>query len=327
MVRRSPLSVGPVRALDAVARHLNFRAAGEELHLTQSAVSRQIKALEDELGAQLFLRGTRHVELTAAGATLLRAVAPWLDRLDASVRQIRQARGRSVVSVSTFASFATLWLIPRLIAFQKTNPGIDIRVGASDGFVDPDGGDSGEIDAALRYCLPEQAPPGAQRLFDELLTPVASPWLLERGPALRQPVDLARHALMEEDDVSKPSAEFLTWAHWLQGQGKAGLQPERWLYFNHTHQQVQAALAGQGVALARLPLTVEALERGGLVEPFRHLPGTRVATPYAYWLVTATAGPLRPEVKQFCDWLAAEAAQTRAAIEARIAGRSALAVK
>ena len=322
-IRRRPLAVGPVRALEAVARHLNFRAAAEELHLTQSAVSRQIRALEDEVGATLFLRGTRHVELTATGATLLRAVAPWLDRLDATVRQIRQVRGRRVVSVSTFASFATLWLIPRLIEFQKLHPDIDIRVSASDQFVDPETGDAAQIDAALRYCRPEQASPGALRLFDELLTPVVSPWLLERsrseGPALREPADLAQHALMEEDSLL-PSSEFISWTNWLGQQGLPGLQPARWLYFNFTHQQVQAALAGQGVALARLPLAVEALERGELVEPFRRLPGSRLATPYAYWLVASNSAPATAEVQQFCAWIAEEAQLTRRAIEARIVG-------
>lgn len=320
-VRRSPLSVGPVRALEAVARHLNFRAAADELHLTQSAVSRQIKALEEELGAVLFVRGTRHVELTAAGAMLLRAVAPWLDRLDGTVRQIRQARGRRVVSVSTFASFATLWLIPRLIEFQKRYPDIDIRVSASDHFVDPETGDAAEIDAALRYCLPGQAPPGALRMFDELLTPVVSPWLLEHsrngGPPLRSPADLAQHALMEEDSLL-PSCEFISWTNWLRELGLSGLQPARWLYFNYTHQQVQAALAGQGVALARLPLAVELLARRELVEPFRGLPRTRVATPYAYWLVAPKS--TTPEVQQFCDWVAGEAQATREAVAAHIAG-------
>ena len=322
-VRRSPLSVGPIRAFEAVARHLNFRAAAEELHLTQSAVSRQIRSLEDELGATLFLRGTRHVEITPAGATLLRAVAPWLDRLDAAVRQIRQVRGRRVVSVTTFASFATLWLIPRLIDFQKLHPDIDIRVSANDQFVDPETGDAAQIDAALRYCRPEQARPGAIRLFDELLTPVVSPWLLERsrseGPALREPRDLALHALMEEDSLL-PSSEFISWTNWLRQQALPGLQPARWLYFNFTHQQVQAALAGQGVALARLPLTVESLDRGELVEPFGQLAGTRLATPYAYWLVASPSAPATPEVGQFCAWIAEQAELTRRAIEARTAG-------
>src|SRR6218665_2600924 len=175
--RRRPLSVGPIRAFEAVSRHLNFRAAAEELHLTQSAVSRQIQALEDDLGAVLFLRGTRKVELSSAGAALLRAVAPSLGRIDAAVRQIRQTRGRRVVSVTTFASFATLWLIPRLEAFQREHPQIDIRLSASVRIIDPEGGEAGEVDVALRHCPPSMAPSHAVRLFGEQLTPVVSPWL------------------------------------------------------------------------------------------------------------------------------------------------------
>lgn len=322
LIRRRPLPVGTIRAFECVARHLNFSVAAEELHLTQSAVSRQIRGLEDELGAAVFLRGTRHVELTAAGATLLRAVAPSLDRLDAAVRQIRLARGRRAVGVTTFASFASLWLIPRLAAFQKAHPDIDIRVSASDQFVDPETGDAAEIDAGLRYCLPAQAPPGATRLFDDLLSPVVSLWLLEHsrthGPPLREPRDLAGHALMEEDDP-RPSAEYLSWSNWLRQQGLATLQPARWLYFNFTHQQIQAALAGQGVALARLPLSIESLARGDLVEPFRHLPGTRVPSPYAYWLVATRASPMPADVQQFCAWIVEEARATRAAIDAHVA--------
>lgn len=309
--------MGPVRALDAVARHLNFRAAADELHLTQSAVSRQIRALEDEVGAPLFRRGTRHVELTADGAALLRAVSPWLARLDTTVRQIRLARGRRVVAVTTFASFATLWLIPRLTTFQQRHPDIDIRVGASDAFIEPETGDAAQIDVGLRYCRPDQAPAGATRLFDDLLTPVASPWLVEHaragGPALSVPADLAHHTLMEEDDL-RPSSEFLSWSNWLRVQGLATLQPARWLYFNFTHQQVQAALAGQGVALARLPLTVELLVRGELVELFRATPGMRVASPYAYWMVAADAARASPEVREFCAWIEGEARATRNAI-------------
>jgi LysR family glycine cleavage system transcriptional activator len=124
-MRQRPLAVGSLRAFEAVARRSSFRAAGEELHLTQPAVSRQIRGLEDELGAPLFLRGTRHVELTSVGAALLRAVAPLLDRLDAAVRQIRSAQGRLQVGLTTFASFASLWLLPRLQAFQHAHPGLD----------------------------------------------------------------------------------------------------------------------------------------------------------------------------------------------------------
>ena len=263
--RNRPLSVGPIRAFEAVARLLSFRAAADELHLTQSAVSRQISSLEAEVGASLFLRGTRHVELTADGAVLLRAVAPALDRLDASVRQIRVGRGRNVVSVTTFASFSSLWLIPRLEAFQRSHADIDIRVSASDKLVDLDEPD---LDLALRTCPVERAPAGALRLFGETLTPVISPWLAQRvargeAPPLDRPADLALHALAEEEDHA-PGAALLSWRHWLTVMGEPKLQPRRWMVFNFTHQQVQAALTGQAVALGRLALIAEPLARGEL---------------------------------------------------------------
>lgn len=311
--RQRPLSIGPLRAFEAVARRLSFRAAGEELFLTQSAISRQIQALEEEVGAVLFLRGTRHVELTAEGGVLLRAVAPALAQLDAAVRQVRAARGRRSVSVSTFASFASLWLLPRMEAYQRRHPDLDIRVSASDNLVDLDDGD---IDVALRYCTAERAGAGAERLFGEVLTPAASPWLVDQAargeaPPLREAADLARHALAEEDD-HRPSGVLLSWRHWLSAHGEAALQPRRWMYLNFTYQQVQAALAGQAVTLARLPLVADALARGELVEPFG--PSARLAVPTTYWLAASPLGLARPEVQAFVQWLRDEAAQTRAAI-------------
>lgn len=313
-LRHRPLAVGALRAFEAVARHLNFRAAAEELFLTQPAISRQIQGLEDEIGAPLFVRGTRHVELTSAGAALLRSVVPLLDRLDATVRQIRQSRGRRVVGVTTFASFASLWLIPRLEAFQREHPDIDIRVSASDSMVEPDGD---EIDVALRYCPPQRGTEGWVRLFGEVMTPVVSPWLLERarsgqGPGLERPADLARHTLLEEFD-NRLNVEHMSWRHWLARHGLGELEPKRWLYFNYTFQQVQAALTGQGVALARLPLVAEALRTGELVEPFADC-AERLDSAHAYWLIAPSSARQRPEVAQFCRWIEAEAARTRQAV-------------
>ena len=305
------LAIGPLRAFEAVARRLNFSAAAEELHLTQPAISRQIKALEDELGAPLFTRGTRKVELTGAGVQLLRGVLPLLQRLDTTVRQIRSARGRRHVSVSTFASFASLWLLPRLAQFEKLHPEIDIRISASDSMIDLDDAD---VDLALRYCHPDAAPAGAQRLFGELITPTVSCAMArqaERGhsPALREPSDLAHHTLLEEDD-HRPSADFLSWRSWLRDNGVAGLEPLRWLYLNFTYQQVQAALAGGGVALGRLALIGDSLLRGELVEPFG--PARRMLSPYAYWLLVVAGGrDARPEVEAFARWLGEQAALTR----------------
>ncbi|WP_028998045.1 LysR substrate-binding domain-containing protein [Azohydromonas australica] len=308
-----PLAVGPLRAFEAVARLLSFRAAAQELFLTQSAVSRQIRALEEELGAPLFARGTRHVELTAAGVTLQRGVLPLLDRLDSTVRQIRLARGRRQVNISTFASFASMWLLPRLEAFQRAQPDIDIRISATDHLVDLD---DPELDLILRYTLPGNVPAEAQRLFGEVLTPVVNTglWTQSRqgqAPALATPADLARHTLLEEDDP-RASINYSSWRHWLRQHGQPRLEPARWIYLNFTYQQVQAALAGQGVALARLALVLEALERGELVEPFGA--AARVSSPYAYWLIPSRAAQARPELAQLQEWLLAQAAVSRRAL-------------
>ena len=308
-LRHRPLSIGPLRAFEAVARLSSFRAAGDELHLTQPAISRQIRSLEDELGAALFIRGTRHVELTGAGTALLRALLPLLERLDGAVRQIRQSRGRRHVSVTTFASFASMWLLPRLPAFQQAHPDIDIRISASDHMADAD---DPELDLALRYCRPETLPPqpgAAELLFGERMTPVASPGL---GVPPR-PAELARHTLLEDDDP-RPSAEYLSWTHWLGLHGLDKLEPRGWMYLNYAYQKIQAALAGQGVAVARLSMVIDSLARGELVEPFG--PAGRVDSPFAYWLVRWPGRAQRPEVTAFEAWVLAEAARTRAAMEA-----------
>jgi LysR family transcriptional regulator, glycine cleavage system transcriptional activator len=321
--RTRPIAVGHLRAFEAVARHLNFRAAAEEMSLTQSAVSRQIQALEDEVGTALFLRHTRAVELTSAGSQLLRAAASALERIDAGVRQIRQSAGRKSVAITTWASFASMWLIPRLEIFQRDHPDIDIRIDATDNAVDLS---TSDVDLALRYAVPQGMPTGAQRLFGEQLTPVASPWLLKAHP-IKSIEDLSQCALIEAGDAHRTRhLEWLTWQRWLDTFGAqptptpgkrtranvpAKLTPQRWMYFNYANQIVQAALTGQGVALARLPLVAESLASGALVEP---LPHTRLDSPLVYWLMVAPRSVQRPEVKAFCDWLLLQAAATREAI-------------
>jgi len=311
-----PLSLDFLRSFEAVARRLSFSGAAEDLHLTQPAISRQIKSLEEELGTSLFNRGTRRVELTSAGQSLLRAVDPMLGRLDATVRQIRIAQGRAQISLSTFPSFATLWLMPRLSDFERRHPGIDIRLSATDRLADIDDSD---LDLLLRHCRPEQAPPGAERMFGEVLTPVVGARMADaitRGdaPPLRQPADLAQHTLVEVVDHT-PSAPTLAWPVWLAAHGLAHLEPRRWYSVNFNHQQIQAVVAGQGVGLAWLPMVHDALARGELVEPF----GTRLRlrSPFAYWLVAlehAVSRAPRPELAALLDFVRQHAAVTRRAI-------------
>ncbi len=304
------LPIGGLRTFEAVARHLSFRAAAEELHLTQPAVSRQIQALETDVGAALLVRGTRHVALTPAGGVLLRAIEPALAQIDSAVRQVRYAEGRRAVNLSTFATFASLWLIPRLGQFQHRHPDIDIRIATTDSLANLT---DGSCDIALRKCPPERAQKGAVRLCDDVLTPVISPWYAARVasgelPPLAVPRDLAGHTLLEEDDAH-PANVLESWHHWLASQGLADLEPRRWVYFNFIHQQVQAALAGQGVALAQPELVADQLASGDLIEPFGA--AGRLATPNAYWLMVSPATGHLENVRLLAEWIAERGAETR----------------
>ena len=309
-LRNRPLAIGPLRAFEAVARLLNFRAAAEVLNLTQPAISRQIKALEEEIGTALFLRGTRHVSLTAAGQQLHAVAVPLLLRLDGTVQQLRQDAGRQVINLSTFASFASLWLLPRLEAFQRDQPGIDIRVSASDTKQDLE---SMGFDLAVTILMEAPTDGEAMPLFGDTVTPVHSPSRAARIAAgelkpLRRPEDLAEHTLTDDDD-DRPSSRHAQWRRWLTAQGLPQLQARRWLLLNFTYQQIQAAVAGQAVALARLPLVADALQRGELIETFG--PARRVDTPARYWLRLHPQALRRPEVQRFATWLRQEAEKTR----------------
>jgi LysR family transcriptional regulator, glycine cleavage system transcriptional activator len=274
--------------------------------LTQSAVSRQIQALEDEVGVSLFLRHTRSVEMTGAGSQLLRAVLPSLENIDGAIRQIRRTAGRKIVSISTWASFSTQWLIPRMEAFQQDNPDIDLRIEATDSAVNLE---TSDVDLVLRYAKPGSVPTHATRLFGEQLALVASPSLLKNKRSIKTAADLAYFALIEADHSHNfKYNEWLTWQRWLDVQKLPDLEPKRWLYFNYSHQIVQAALTGQGVALCRLPLIADHLEKGDLIEL---LPTERMETPLAYWLIVGPRSSLRPEVQAFCAWLIAQATLTR----------------
>lgn len=305
-IRSRPLSVGPLRTFECTARLLNFRAAAEELALSQSAVSRQIQSLEEELGVVLFLRHTRTVELTDAGVRLLSITSTLLKQLDNTVQQLRHASSRKSIAVTTFASFASMWLIPRLANFQNTHPEIDIRIDASDKPIDLSVSD---IDVAIRYGPASRMPANAVHLFGDQLVAVASPQLLQQEGTIQTPADLARFTLIEASEPHVSHLDWLTWRHWLQARGLEKLQPPRWLHFNYAYQMVQAALNGQGVVLARPPLIAESLAQGDLIEV---LPGERNNSPMAYWLLPDSVSPQRDHVQAFCDWIIQEAQQTQA---------------
>ena len=293
--RLPPLEL--LAAFDAAARHLSFTRAGAERFVTQSAISRQIRALEDDLGVALFRRRHRGLSLTEHGLKLQRTCEAVLRQLRATVGELRAPSRREVLSLTTTPGLASLWLIPRLPAFTRAHPGIDVRLDASferrdlraDGF-----------DIAIRYAAATST--DGQPLFPEAMQPVCSPKLLRSGPPLKRPEDLRLHTLLR---VSSDSAAGmpLEWDSWLQAAGVPALQPASTLSFSAYAETIAAALAGQGIAIGRRPLVDALLRKRQLVAPFKEM----TVPTRAYFLVIDPAARARPAVRALEAWLLGEA--------------------
>ncbi len=292
--------LGFFQGFEAAARNLSFTKAAEELFITQSAVSRQIKALEDHLGVRLFKRRPRSLVLTESGQLLYRLAADVLERLQAGTDQLRADSRARQLSITTTTGFASLWLIPRLQRFTSLNPDIDVRISATTEALNLE---RGLIDLAIRYCRPEAVPEGAVRLFGEEMLPVCSRALLrDRARPLKRPQDLKHHTLLHFD---YPGAEktFMDWGTWLAALGIHDLKSAGALHFSQYEQMIQAAISGQGVALGRQPLVNELTQSGMLATPFkRPVVGSR-----AYFIIESPLGAGKPHVRQFADWVLEEA--------------------
>jgi len=289
------------KGFEAAARHLSFTKAAAELFVTQSAVSRQIQALEQRLGVALFLRRNRGLALTGAGEQMWRAVDSALRTLHQAVEQVSPGATPKMVTVTSSMAFSSLWLIPRLSGFRRLRPGVDVRISANNQVLDLD---RERIDLAIRYCPSRAAPAGSVRLFGEEILPVCSPALLrDRSRPLKSPQDLRHHVLLHFDEPHRPTP-WLTWNVWLETAGVPDLEPADSLRFNHYDQTIGAALGGQGVALGRRPLVKKLLADGALVAPFP----LGSVTDRAYFIVRTPATAGRPEVAHFVEWLIAEAA-------------------
>lgn len=302
--RRRPLVLAGLRGFEAAARHLSFTLAAAELNLTQSSISRQIAGLEAQLGRPLFERRTRALELTAAGERLYAAARQALLALDRTVDELRGDGASPRVTVTTFASFASLWLVPRLAEFQRHHPGIDIRIDASDRMVDLE---TDDVDVAVRWLRPgAPVPTDALLLQAEESTPAVAPRLLAGLKVkLREPRDLDRLPILAMDETV-PSAPYSSWARWCEYAGIAPLNGAARLYFTYVDQSVQAAVRGQGVALVRTPFLDDLVASGDLVTPFAQL---RMPTGYRYFLIVNRKRAGVPHVAAFRDWIVAEFAR------------------
>ena len=291
--------LGLIEGFEAAARNLSFTKAAEELFLTQSAISRQIKSLEERLGVPLFQRRTRALSLTEAGEALYRTVAEMLRRLEDTTKLIRSQTAARAFTVTTTPAFASLWLIPRLAGYTKQRPEVDVRISATADVVDLE---RGRIELAIRYNGPINSQ-SAVKLFNEEVFPVCSPELLKNHPhPLRTPSDLKHFVLLHYEDA-RNTAPWLGWTQWLQALGISDLRPAGALHFSHFDQVVAAATNGQGVALGRSPLLKRQIRDRKLVAPF----SARSVAPRAYYVIQSAAAPRNEDVMDFVAWLRDEA--------------------
>lgn len=277
-----------------VARRRSFTAAARALSVTQGAVSHRIRRLEDHLGQPLLHRTTRRVELSAAGRMLSEACEVAFDRIEQALVAVEGLGrdGRLVVSCSP--SFAIRWLVPHLPQLQAELAGLEVLISADDRLVHP--GTRG-VDLCIRYGPGGYVDGSATRLSVEEVTPVCSPALRVEGRPLRRVSDLAGTVLLH-DEVMRGHPGRVGWTRWLAAHGDGSVDPSRGVRFSHAHLALEAAQAGQGVALARGILVARDLADGRLIAPF----AGHLTSGLAYWVVTPGRDP-RPAVARFRTWL------------------------
>jgi LysR family glycine cleavage system transcriptional activator len=297
-----PLPLPPLaalRAFEAAARLESVTRAAEELCVTQTAVSHQVRVLEEVLAVRLFIRRPRRLELTPEGRAWANLLSDVFARLYAGNRALRavSARKRPSVAVSVLPSFAARWLVPRLGRFLLAHPDVDVRLSPSAELVDLN---SSEMDVGIRYGGGSYPSLKSQKLCSDAWVAVCAPDL--RGRArLKVPADLARFTLLHDDNYG--------WRPWLAARSLKNFDSERGPFFTDSSMVVEAALQGQGVGLVRLSLVADELEKGRLVKPFPRIP--LLPTGMAYYLVRRP-GSQRAEVGAFCAWVEGEIGALRA---------------
>ncbi|HEY9273894.1 MULTISPECIES: LysR substrate-binding domain-containing protein [Achromobacter] len=293
MQRRS-LPLSGLRVFEAAARLGSFKAAAQELAVTPTAVSHQIRALEAQTGLALFDRHVRRVSLTEAGAQLYPVLRDGFDAFEAALARLTQQRARMQVTISATNAFTVKWLVPRMADFRSQHPGIDLQLQASDDVVDLR---SAAVDIAIRYGRGPYPGLVAQPLFTDRFAPVANPRL-----GVSSPDDLARVPLIRFNwKWSHPDNP--TWERWFDVAQRSLPRQASELRFSDEGHAIQAAVAGHGVALVSLALIAEELAAGHLVQPF----GPAIAG-HTYHLAMHAGRPPSAPVQAVAHWLSAQAA-------------------
>ncbi len=291
--------VPPLKALryfEAGARHLSFTKAADELSVTQTAVSHQVKQLEQWFVKPLFQRHTRRLSLTEAGAALYPVVAQALDKIAATAARIKTEPDRRALTVSVTPTFGSRWLARRLAHFWRPHPDIDLRVHHCVHLVDFSRDD---VDIAIRWGSGNWPGTRSEWLMTAVTTPLCSPRLLTGVRALRQPSDLSQHTLLHERDYQE-------WTEWLIAAGALGVDGRRGPVIDDPNSLVRAAVAGHGVLMGSPTMLCAELEAGRLVAPFSNTQGPEPA----YYLVYPSQALERPNVRAFREFIISECAET-----------------
>ncbi len=311
--RLPPLNA--LRAFEAAARHLSFKNAARELHVTPGAVSHQVKLLEDNLGMPLFRRLTRALELTPEAQALLPKVQEGLRNLAEAVERVRSRTEAQTLTVLAPPNFAARWLVPRLSGFTGTHPDLDLHLASRpqmiDGREDSDASPSPEASeiapvAMVRFGDGRYPAGRVDEVFSAAYVPVCSPKLLRGKNGLKKPSDLRHHNLLHDDTVIEEGARP-SWAEWLQAAGVKDVEAHRGTHFVDASLSFEAALEGMGVALAVRPLVRSEIEAGRLVIPFN------ISSPasFSYYLVTPQGLSPASSVGAFREWLLKESEPER----------------
>lgn len=292
MVARLP-SLNGLKAFECAARHMSFTKAAEELNVTQTAISHQIRRLEEELGVSLFLRLKDGLALTEDGQAYWPGIRSAFHELRHSTQALLESRHNSVLTINTLVSVASKWLLPRLPSFQQAFPAIDVRISASTELVDFR---RGGIDAAIRYGRGDWKGLRADFLMSDEIFPVCSPALAK---TLSTPADLASHTLLQVSGVTASD-----WGAWLRTAGQSPqLADGSRLTFDLAMMAVQAAVDGQGVCIGRSTYVDDDLRAGRLVVPF----DLRLKDELGFYLVTPHETAQAKKIVAFRTWLLAQA--------------------
>lgn len=300
MYRKLPPLKG-IQYFEAVARHSSFTAAAEELHVTPAAVGHQVRALEEYFGQKLLRRSTRQVEMTDLAHWVLPVVTQGLDLLAEAGERLTAPQFSPLVNLSVSTGFAARWLVQRLEGFHQHYPEWDVRLSATNRLVDLS---ERQYDMAIRYGDGNYPGHRVHRLGQEEVSPVCSPNLMTGEKAIREPNDLRRHTLLHEDWAMSNEQVWPSWRVWLRATGADLVDPKPGPHFSSAALAIQAAIAGQGVALSSTALVADDLKAGRLVRPFGDYYKTSVDN--GYFLVYLIELENEPKVVAFRDWLLAE---------------------